>query len=202
MKQCLLIACIWGIFSCDLLLGRSRPVSVNASDSSHAYARLDSFEGMEEREPPKAAETSAPYSGGDINTKGVKPADVVAFAQTLLGVPYKYAASDPAVGFDCSGFITYVFSHFDISVPRSSIDFTNVGRELPHASALPGDLILFTGTDSTNRHVGHMGLIVSNGREGLRFIHSSSGKKANGVVITPLNEYYLGRYVKTVRIFE
>ena len=107
---------------------------------------------------------------------------------------------DPKVGFDCSGFITYVFNHFKIIVPRSSIDFTNVGRTIPADSAKAGDLVLFTGTDSTEKFVGHMGLIVSNQDKLMQFIHSTSGKKY-GVTITPMSDYYRGRYVKTIRIF-
>ena len=41
----------------------------------------------------------------------VAPHELVSFARILVGVPYKYASSDPAIGFDCSGFITYVFNH-------------------------------------------------------------------------------------------
>src|SRR4051812_36204863 len=47
-----------------------------------------------------------------INTGKVKPAELVKFARTLVGVPYRYASSDPKIGFDCSGFITHVFNHF------------------------------------------------------------------------------------------
>ena len=124
---------------------------------------------------------------------------MVEFAKTLIGVPYKYASTDPKQGFDCSGFITYVFNHFGIIVPRSSIDFTNVGTEVPVEAAKPGDLILFTGTDSTEKFIGHMGIVVTNQGQ-LEFIHSTSGKKY-GVTITPLNDYYRSRYVKTVRVF-
>lgn len=138
--------------------------------------------------------------GSSINTKKVHPKEVVEFAKTLIGIPYKYASTDPKVGFDCSGFITYVFHHFNIIVPRSSIDFTNVGRSIPADSAKPGDLILFTGTDSTEKFVGHMGLVVSNNNNLLEFIHSTSGKKY-GVTITPFNGYYHSRYMKTIRIF-
>ncbi|MGB8190899.1 MAG: C40 family peptidase, partial [Chitinophagaceae bacterium] len=95
---------------------------------------------------------------GDIDTRDVRPEQVVNFAQTLIGVPYKYASTDPANGFDCSGFITYVFNKFKIAVPRSSVDFTNEGEEVNASDARPGDLILFTGTDSTIRVVGHMGI--------------------------------------------
>jgi len=135
-----------------------------------------------------------------INTGKVHPADVVEYAKTLIGVKYKYGSINPGEGFDCSGFITYVFNHFNLKVPRSSIDFTDVGRTIPKDSAKPGDLVLFTGTDSTERFVGHMGIITSNQNGAIEFIHSTSGK-AYGVTITPLSNYYLGRYVRTARIF-
>jgi len=136
----------------------------------------------------------------DINTGSTTPAALLAYANTLIGVPYKYASTNPAVGFDCSGFITYVFNHFNIIVPRSSIDFTNVEREISLADAKPGDIVLFTGTDSTSREVGHMGIINSIENGEYYFIHSTSGK-ANGVTISLLNNYYAFRFVKTIRVF-
>jgi cell wall-associated NlpC family hydrolase len=147
----------------------------------------------------RAMDTAALPPSETIDTKNVHPEEVVRFAGTLIGTPYRYASSDPKAGFDCSGFITYVFNHFGIAVPRSSIDFTNVGKEIPLDSVRRGDLILFTGTDSTEELVGHMGIIVS-GKDSIQFIHSTSGK-AYGVTVTPLNNYYLSRFVKTIRIF-
>jgi len=138
--------------------------------------------------------------GAIVNTGTTSRASLLEYAKTLIGVPYLYASTDPAQGFDCSGFITHVFNHFDIAVPRSSVDFTNVGTEVTEAEAAPGDLILFTGTDSTIRIVGHMGIIENNQQGKIHFIHSSSGK-ANGVVITPLERYYRGRFVKIIRVF-
>lgn len=138
---------------------------------------------------------------GQIATGNIHPEAVVAFAETLMGVPYRYASTDPKAGFDCSGFITYVFNHFQIKVPRSSIDFTNVGKEVSVEEAKRGDIILFTGTDSSERFVGHMGIIVSNENGDLQFIHSSSGK-AYGVTVSPLKGYYRGRFVKVIRIFK
>ncbi len=130
----------------------------------------------------------------------IRPDSIVAFAKTLTGVPYLYASTDPAKGFDCSGFITYVFRHFSMSVPRSSVDFTNYGKTIMEQDARPGDLILFTGTDSTIRIAGHMGIVESVKNDTLRFIHSSSGK-GKGVVISPLGNYYRGRFVKVIRVF-
>lgn len=134
-----------------------------------------------------------------LDTQKIKPEEITAFAKTLTGVPYKYASTDPAEGFDCSGFITYVFNHFKTKVPRSSVDFTHVGKEIPLAEAKEGDLILFTGTDSTIRVVGHMGIVTEN-TDSLRFIHSTSGRQY-GVTITALGNYYKGRFVKVIRIF-
>ena len=134
-----------------------------------------------------------------IDTKKTSRSDLVSYALTLDSVNYNYGGTDPATGFDCSGFITYVFNHFGIAVPRSSVDFTNVGKEVPVPFAKRGDLILFTGTDSTIRVVGHMGIVIEN-NDTLKFVHSSSGR-ANGVTISPLPGYYSSRFVKVIDIF-
>lgn len=146
---------------------------------------------------PKPAELGP---SATIDTKEVSPMEILAYARTQIGIPYLFASTDPAKGFDCSGFITHVFNQFNVKVPRSSVEFTNVGKEMELGEAEPGDLILFTGTDSTIRIVGHMGIVENIRNDSLFFIHSSSGK-ANGVVITPLSRYYLGRFVKVIRIF-
>jgi len=151
-------------------------------------------------ESPVAKPKPAFLSAGKIETGTTDPAEVLSFAKTLIGIPYLYASTDPAKGFDCSGFITYVFNHFNIGVPRSSVDFTHIGKEMDYRDARPGDLILFTGTDSTIRVVGHMGIVESNENNRLQFIHATSGK-AKGVVITPFENYYKSRFVKVVRIF-
>ena len=129
---------------------------------------------------------------------GVTGRQLVNFAQTLLGIPYKYASSDPMEGFDCSGFITYVFNHFNIEVPRSSVDFTNTGKEVEMRTAKVGDLILFTGTVDSIRIVGHMGIVTENTDE-LKFIHSTSGK-ADGVTVSTLTDHYKRRFVKIIRV--
>jgi len=138
-------------------------------------------------------------NGSKTTVINIRVDSLLNFAKSLIGTPYVYGSTDPAVGFDCSGFITYVFNHFNIKVPRSSKDFRDEGITIPLAECKPGDLILFTGTDSTERTIGHMGIIVKNNNEGTFFIHSTSGK-AHGVVITELNDYYMGRFVKVVRI--
>lgn len=140
-------------------------------------------------------------AGSTINTGDVRVQQLLDYSKSLIGIPYKYGSTDPAEGFDCSGFITNVFNHFNIKVPRSSINFTNVEREIDMNEAKPGDIVLFTGTDPTVRHVGHMGIITENNLGELKFIHSTSGK-ANGVTISALNKQYKERYVKIIRVFK
>ena len=139
----------------------------------------------------------SPILNKEINS--ITRDELVAYAKTLLGIPYLYASVDPAKGFDCSGFITYVFNHFQIAVPRSSIDFTNVGKTVDVESAKKGDLILFTGTVDSVIIVGHMGIITEN-IDTLKFIHSTSGK-AYGVTVSAFTEHYKKRFVKVTRIF-
>jgi cell wall-associated NlpC family hydrolase len=130
---------------------------------------------------------------------GVNTANLITFAQSLKGTPYKYACSDPMKGFDCSGFVKYVFNYFQIKVPRSSIDFTNFGKEIDLKHSEPGDIILFTGTDSGIRKVGHVG-IITQVSDTVTFIHSSSGKMP-GVIETTMNPHYQKRFLKVIRVF-
>jgi len=134
-----------------------------------------------------------------IDTKNVSPEDVIAFAETLIGIKYKYGSMDKQKGFDCSGFINYVFNHFNISVPRVSVDFTNAGEEVSLKDSKPGDIILFTGSDAKSGIVGHMGLITENKNGDVKFIHASESR---GVIISGMNSYFIPRFVKVNRVFD
>jgi lipoprotein Spr len=123
------------------------------------------------------------------------------FAKTMIGTPYRYASSNPSKGFDCSGFVSYVFSSFGFKVPRSSSEFAHTGVPVKLENAKVGDVLIFTGTNPRVRRIGHVGIIyaIENGK--IKFIHSTSGK-ANGVTITDFDAYYKSRYMKTVSIME
>jgi len=118
---------------------------------------------------------------------------IVDYAKTFLGTPYKYANADPSCGFDCSGFTWFVFNHFKVDLPRSSKDYISIGKRVSLDSCRKGDLILFTGTDSRDRRVGHVGIIISNPGDSVKFIHSSSSENHYGVTIT---NYYKSAYPK------
>lgn len=123
------------------------------------------------------------------------------FAKQQLGTPYKYASADPSKGgLDCSGFLYYVFNHFKIKVPRSSKDYMNYGKTISKNDAQRGDVIVFTGTNASQKIGGHVGIILENKDGDISFIHSSSGK-SKGVTISSLSEgYYSQRFLKIVRV--
>lgn len=133
-----------------------------------------------------------------IDTKDVPADSVVNFAKTLIGVKYKYGSAIKKNGFDCSGFVNYVFNHFKISVPRVTVDFTNAGEEVPIEDSKPGDIILFTGHNAKSGVVGHMGIITENKNGNIRFINSI---ETGGVVISEMNAYFIPRFVKVNRVF-
>jgi lipoprotein Spr len=137
-----------------------------------------------------------------INAGHVSADSLLAFAQTLLGVPYRPASSDPSSGFDCSGFVSYVFKKFNFNVPRSSCEFINAGEKINIEDAMPGDIILFTGTKSHHPHsIGHIGIVFSNNDGGLKFIHSTSGKEYC-VTVSDMDDTYKRRFVQVVRLLK
>ncbi len=136
-----------------------------------------------------------------INTRTLSADSVMRFAEALIGIPYKYGGSKPETGFDCSGLIYYVFNNFKVSVPRVSVDYTNAGVEVDIKDSKRGDIILFTGSDARSGVVGHMGFIVSNKNNRIRFLHAASGENG-GVMISEMNGYFIPRFVKVNRVFK
>jgi len=124
---------------------------------------------------------------------------LIGFAKKLIGVPYRYASSSPKKGFDCSGFVNYVFKNIGFDVPRSSPDFASAGTPVKLAEAKVGDVLIFTGSNPKQRKIGHVGIIYSIDGDDIKFIHSSSGR-SKGVTITPLDGYYKSRFMKAVSI--
>jgi hypothetical protein len=60
----------------------------------------------------------------------VDRAELISFAKKYLGTPYRSGGGSPKRGFDCSGFVNFVFGNFKIRLPRSSIEFKDIGKDL------------------------------------------------------------------------
>jgi cell wall-associated NlpC family hydrolase len=135
------------------------------------------------------------------NDVGVTDADsLVAYAKTFIGVPYKWSGNT-SEGFDCSGFVSFVYAHYNIRLPRSSADYYSIGIPVSTDSCRKGDIILFSGTDNNLSKVGHVGIIISNPGETLYFIHSSSSKKTWGVIISEFKgTRYVDRFIGIRRL--
>ncbi len=188
MKSSLLISCCLTLilFSCSVSKKSTSVVSKDAKNNEPAQPITSTV----------VIKKSVPEL--DINTKKISAADIIAFAKLQLGIPYLYGGTDRKKGFDCSGFINYVFNHFGISVPRISYQFTNAGVNIPIEYSKPGDLILFTGSNARSGIVGHMGIITENNKGDVKFIHAST---SSGIIISGMSSYFILRFVKVNRVF-
>jgi cell wall-associated NlpC family hydrolase len=125
--------------------------------------------------------------------------EIISFAKNYLGAPYRYASIDPQKGFDCSGFVHFVFKNFDISVPHSSKGFKNLGNQVQPEEFKVGDVLVFYGYRNA-AEIGHVGIICEANGLKSKFIHSSSGK-VKGVIISELgSEMYSRRFYKCVDV--
>jgi cell wall-associated NlpC family hydrolase len=81
-------------------------------------------------------------------------ARVVRYARRFVGVPYAWGGTSPRTGFDCSGFVRYVYKRFGISLPHSSYGDMAHGRPVVRKHLLPGDLVFFAGGSHVGIYVG------------------------------------------------
>jgi cell wall-associated NlpC family hydrolase len=205
-------SCLLLIFACDPNSFRNKNSisdslankdTVAIKDSAELDSKLDKKDSLSLVAAGDSVNVEPIKPGENIAVGDVDPEELLKFAESLVGTPYVYGSTDPKIGFDCSGFITYVFNHFKIKVPRSSVQFTHMGETIPIERAKRGDIILFTDPDpdnSTSTEAGHIGLITSNENNVISFIHSTSGN-AMSVTITPMSEHYRKRFVRVARVF-
>jgi len=131
----------------------------------------------------------------------LKRDSVVNYAQSFLKAPYIWGGTSPK-GFDCTGFLYYVYKNFGITVSRASSGYENFGQTIDLNQVKAADILLFTGTDASKRKVGHVGLVLKNENGVIDFIHSSSSKKHFGVTITRYNQSgYVKRFLRAITIF-
>lgn len=82
-------------------------------------------------------------------------AAAIAAGERYLGVPYRWGGTDPARGFDCSGFVQRAFADIGVSLPRVSVDQARQGQAVGSlAEARPGDLVFWRGNGSRPNHIG------------------------------------------------
>ena len=148
----------------------------------------------EQKQEKTASESVKPASSAAQNEPDTLGDQVVAYARTFLGTPYKLGASGPRL-FDCSGFTRYVYRHFGYEMTQYTGAQFQEGREVASFADLQkGDLVFF-GQRGSVRNIGHVGIVVSVDEErgSFRFIHASS---SGGVIESESTQsYYLMRYI-------
>ena len=122
--------------------------------------------------------------------------EIINFAKTFLGVPYVYGGASPA-GFDCSGFIQYVFKEYGFSLARTAGAQSLFGMDVTLNELQPGDLLYFKGRNVNSTSIGHVGMVtaVANGK--VEFIHAA-GKSVKMETLNK-NSYYVPRFIKARR---
>ena len=152
--------------------------------------KKEEMQKVEEKAEERPKETNTEQQ---ITTSGTTGTAVVEYAKKYLGYKYKSGGASPSTGFDCSGFTTYVYKHFGISLNRSSKDQIKNGVAVEKNNLQPGDLVIFN--NDANTKIGHVGIYIGDGN----FIHASNPK--GGIKITTLlSGYYAQRYVGARRV--
>lgn len=104
------------------------------------------------------------------------------YAMSLYDTPYQYGGMSRSYGFDCSGFVQYVFQNsLGLMLPRTSAEMGRIGMPLNTSQLKPGDLVFFNTTRSPNSHVG---IFIGENR----FVHAPKTGKA--IMLTSLNDKY------------
>lgn len=94
--------------------------------------------------------------------------EVLVNALSLTGIRYQYGGNSPQTGFDCSGFVRYVFKQASsLTLPHSALAISQIGTAVPKNELKPGDLVFF---NTLRKAFSHVGIYLGNNR----FIHSPS----------------------------
>ena len=136
--------------------------------SSPVYSRRTSSSDNPPRAPrPSRPATRTTWPVSTTSSSGAARR-VVSTGEQYIGTPYRYGGTSPRTGFDCSGFVQYVYGQQGVSLPRTSRQMAGAGIAVDPSrrSLAVGDLMLF----SQGGRISHVAIYAGNGR----FIHSSS----------------------------
>ena len=127
-------------------------------------------------------------------------ADLIDTGKELLGKPYGYRGNLPW-RMDCSGFVSYVYSQYGITVPRGSATQARYVKPVKKEDVLPGDLLFFTGRNRGSGRVGHVAMVIDVVDGDLVMMHSTNSR---GIIIERLGRsaYFSSRYLSAGRVPE
>jgi N-acetylmuramoyl-L-alanine amidase len=129
-----------------------------------------------------------PASTGSIGGVTTKANDIITYAYNFLGIPYLVGGASPITGFDCSGFVQYVYAHFGIKLSRDTYSQIKQGKAVIKAQLMPGDLIFFGTIDNPN----HVAIYVGNNL----FIHAPrTGEVVKVSTLEVMTDYLCARRI-------
>lgn len=123
---------------------------------------------------------------------------LINYSEKFLGIPYVYGGKSPK-GFDCSGYVSYIFRHFNIYTPVRAMDYAHFGEKVSKDCVQPGDVICFKGRSLTSSNIGHVGIVTAVDGDEITFINAASSKGISFAKTT--NQYWSPRVVGFRRIF-
>ncbi|MCD7973004.1 MAG: C40 family peptidase [Candidatus Azobacteroides sp.] len=121
------------------------------------------------------------------------------YAHKFNGTKYRYGGKNPKTGFDCSGFICYVYKEINVQLPPSSRELSKKGKNISLNKVKAGDLLFFKGSNKKNKKVGHVALVTENKSGKIKMIHATTSK---GVITETYNSssYWTSRFLFAKRI--
>ncbi len=163
--------------------------SSGSSGSSESSASSESSDTSSSAAPSESSDSSDSSAGSSSESSSPPPpvsapsrAGVVEIAMRYLGVPYKWGGASPSEGFDCSGFVMYVFAQVGVSLPHGVAAQYAMGTPVSRSALQPGDMVAFDG-------LGHDGIYIG----GNQFIHAPH--TGDVVKISSLTGWYASTYV-------
>lgn len=118
--------------------------------------------------------------------------DMLKYALDYEGVNYRRGGTNPDQGFDCSGFVGYVFSRVEgLSLPHNANEISHIGMKVGMSELMPGDLVFF---HFARRTIAHVGIYLGHNQ----FIHASSTHTGN-VMISNMAEHYWSKHFVLAR---
>lgn len=138
--------------------------------------------------PPRTPGRTNPVLPGRGNADGYALSGT---ALSLRGAPYRDGGKDPS-GFDCSGFVQYVYEQHGVAIPRQVRDQFRVGKTVDRGKLEPGDLVFFS---TVAPGASHVGIVIG----GDQFVHAPSER---GVVRVESisQQYWASRFIGAKRV--
>ncbi len=180
-----------GVIMTALSLAWAGPVDAPATQTV-SDTPLDAPASNKAQSPvaPEAVITASSETQTESLSQGMS---IVSEASKYMGIPYRWGGTSPLTGFDCSGFVQFIFRHtLNIKLPRMPVDMSRLGSRVSREELAPGDLVFF---NTRGGKFTHVGIYVNDAQ----FIHAPM--PGTRVTMSRMDStYYRHRFTYAVRI--